>query len=506
MRLAGLTFLFLVLFLGLVSWDVHGADDYFVPSQRVSGIGVARDDISRDVLKARTELMIQSQTFGIMREPMAIEGAKRITSPKLQSLFKAAEKKSGVSSSLIEAIAYLESWGDAKAESPAGPKGIMQISGATARTMGLKVVTATRYKVSKERVLVPAKGKRKATYKTVSKKTPYSVIVRDDRLNPDRAVPAAASYLAGMVRRFGSVDWAVFAYHCGQGCVGEMMELTRRARGIPKDELTVPRMFFSASPAWNRELYEAVQQQMQRDYSPTYYFRILRAQELLAMYRRDPREFTALAQQFRSDFAGTGMNPNRAPHRLSVWLKRNDMLFQSCEQIRAASGKSLAKALNQPEHFGYSLNITPETPADLESFQHAAPSAIGTLTYIAYETRRLFDEMKPKGEKFKPIPVVSLVAPQEYLVKLNQREALAHCTGQVFDIDYSSLHPKEVEALRFVLNDLGWGGYLGFVDEGREGMHIGCSPSSREFFTGVYQEAMGIKAKAGAEPVRAAAN
>ena len=38
---------------------------------------------------------------------------------------------------VIEAVAYLESWGDAKAESPAGPKGIMQISEATARTMGL---------------------------------------------------------------------------------------------------------------------------------------------------------------------------------------------------------------------------------------------------------------------------------------------------------------------------------------------------------------------------------
>ena len=67
--------------------------------------------------------------------------------------------------SLIEAIAYLESWGDAARGKPAGPKGIMQISAATARSMGLKVSMATRYHVSQRTSAVPAKGK-KASYKT----------------------------------------------------------------------------------------------------------------------------------------------------------------------------------------------------------------------------------------------------------------------------------------------------------------------------------------------------
>jgi len=56
-----------------------------------------------------------------------------------------------------------------------------------------------------------------------------------------------------------------------------------------KDQITVPRMYFSSSPAWNRELYLAIQQQMQRDYSPTYYFRILCATQLLALYRSTGR-------------------------------------------------------------------------------------------------------------------------------------------------------------------------------------------------------------------------
>src|SRR6476659_2326712 len=161
-----------VFLLSLAPLGQAGSPEYFAPAHRVSGVGVSRDDISTELLEARTDLMIQSQTFSIMREPLAVAGAKRITTTaSLQSLFKQAERQTGVPATLMEAIAYLESWGEAKAESPSGPKGIMQISGATARTMGLRVVSATRYRVSKERVLVPAKGKKKATYRTVTKKT-----------------------------------------------------------------------------------------------------------------------------------------------------------------------------------------------------------------------------------------------------------------------------------------------------------------------------------------------
>src|SRR5215212_6486434 len=160
--------------LSLAPLGQAGSPEYFAPAHRVSGIGVSRDDISEELLQARTDLMVQSQTFSILREPLAISGAKRITqTASLQSLFKQAERQSGAPASLIEAIPYLESWGEAKAESPAGPKGIMQISGATARSMGLRVVSSKRYRTSKERVLVPAKGKKKASYRTVTRRTPY---------------------------------------------------------------------------------------------------------------------------------------------------------------------------------------------------------------------------------------------------------------------------------------------------------------------------------------------
>jgi hypothetical protein len=101
---------------------------------------------------------------------------------------------------------------------------------------------------------------------------------------------------------------------------------------------------------------------MQRDYSPTYYFRILRAQELLAMYRRDPREFTALAQQFPQRLRRDGHESEScAASPVGVAEAQR----HAVPELRAdprGQRQIIGKALNQPEHFGYSQNITPEDP------------------------------------------------------------------------------------------------------------------------------------------------
>jgi hypothetical protein len=244
-------------------------------------------------------------------------------------------------------------------------------------------------------------------------------------------------------------------------------------------------MYFSSSPAWNRELYQAIQQQMQRDYSPTYYFRILCAVQLLALYRSDPAAFTALAEANKSEFNTVG----RAPHRLSVWLKRDDLIFRSEEDIRADNGRLLARAVERPELFGYTLRFPGAASDRRDELAAASPATLGALIYIAFETQRLFDAVASNQEKFRPLPVTALVAPEDLTQLQDRRDEAAHSSGQVFDVDYSGLPPMELECLRFILDDLGDDGYLGFVEVGRESLHIGCSPTSREFFTAVYDEA-----------------
>jgi len=476
-----------VLLLSLVAWGRAGSPEYFFPSHRISGVGVERGALTSDTLQLRTDLMVQAQTFIIMREQEAVNGARRVTSPGLQAIIRSAARSSGFPQSILEAIIYLESWGDSNAPaSSAGAKGIMQITDATAKDMGLTVVRATRYRITKEKVLVKSKNKStRPRYKTVTHKEPYSVVARDDRMTPERAIPAAARYLARLERAFGAEDWAIFAYHCGTGCVAYMKELTSRAQGIPRNEITVARMFFSCSPNWNRELYQAIQQQMLRDYSPTYYFRIQRAAQLLAIYRENPQDLVALQQEYKNQFA----SGRRAPYMLAAWLRPDDLIYRTSDDIRANPGSRLIKAADNADYLGYTLQL-PRTDSALADYSQASPAALGTLTYIAFETRRLFDERNSPGEIFQPLPVIALVEPEDYARQLaSPHDALQHSSGEVFDLDTSHLPAGELECLRFVLDDLGWSGYLGFVEDGAGRVHIGCSPDSREFFSGVWQEA-----------------
>ena len=109
---------------------------------------------------------------------------------------------------------------------------------------------------------------------------------------------------------------------------------------------------------------------------------------MLALYRRDPAAFASLAQEYRSEFV-TGRPRSAPPVRLAE--ARRHGLPQLRRYPRRPAARRLVRALDRPEYFGYSLARFAGHPADLEYFQQASPAALGTLTYIAFETRRLFE-------------------------------------------------------------------------------------------------------------------
>jgi hypothetical protein len=243
---------------------------------------------------------------------------------------------------------------------------------------------------------------------------------------------------------------------------------------------------------------------MERDYSPTYFFRIRRAEQLLNLYREDPNEFKKLFYEYRNQ-----VDPKvRAPHRLSVWLRPEDLAFKTCEDLKREKGRSLVDAFDDPAFYGFTLkrtgpgSIGEEDPANRDLYFQAAPSTIGSIAYIAFETRRIFDSMKGKKESWAPLEITALVEPLDYEERAGRRgiartgEVPAHCTGQVFDIGLQNLSAPQREALDFVLDDLGWMGYIGFVQETTHAdvTHVGPAPTAREFFTRVYQEAVSSKA------------
>jgi len=459
--------------------------DYFAPVHRLPAIGLGRQGLTEETLARRTEAMIQSQTFGIMREPLAAQGAERIYSSGLQRLFRDAERQSGFPASVLQAMAYVESWGVANAESPAGPRGILQISEATGKRIGLRVAYATHRRTVKTKVAGTNKHG-KVVYRTVRHKETYKVLVRDDRLKPEKAIPAAAAYLAGMEQRYGGRDWAIWAYHCGEGCVADFRAMAKNTRGPDDPPASVAQVFFGCSPVWNRELCGAIRAQMDRDYSPTYWFRVMRAEQLLGIYREDPAEFRDLVAEYKYAAAPA----QRAPDRLSAWLKPQDLIFDTGDRIQGEEGSKLVGAPDDPEFFGYRVDGSAAWRGK------AFPSTIGTLAYIAFETRRLYAALRP-GEAFVPLQATALVLPKAVdgvADGVQSARTPDHASGQVFDLALSGLSPGERECLQFVLDDLGWSGSLGFIEEpsgthAPQTMHIGCSPGSRDFFAQVFEEA-----------------
>ena len=459
-----------------------------MPAHRFPGIGLGRQDITDEALARRTEAMIQSQTFSIMREPFAAQGAERIHGSSLQRLFRDAERKSGFPASVLQAMAYLESWGLANAESPAGPRGILQISEATGKRMGLRIVYATRHRTIKTQTAFRNKHG-KLVYRTVRHKESYMVLVRDDRMRPEKAIPAAAMYLAGMEQRYGGRDWAIWAYHCGEGCVSDFRAMAKSLQRAEEPPASVAQVFFGCSPVWRRQLCEAIHAQMDRDYSPTYWFRVMRAEQLLHMYRDDPTEFRDLVADFRYPAAPD----QRAPDRLSAWLKPQELIYETGDFIRNDQGRKLVSAPDEPEFLGYRVDAQALASENDNWRAMALPSTIGTLAYIAFETRRLYEALRP-AEAFVPLEATAMVLPKAEggsADGVQGARIMDHASGHVFDLSSFGLPPGELECLHFVLDDLGWNGSLGFIEEppGKGTLHIGCSPSSREFFALVFEEA-----------------
>ena len=128
------------------------------------------------------------------------------------------------------------------------------------------------------------------------------------------------------------------------------------------------------------------------------------------------------------------------------------------------------EAPNRPDYLGYALQLAPDAPARASRRRPSAPSSISPSKPGGSSRRPI------PNQEFVPLPVASLVESADDDRRAGRPEALAHSSGQVFDIELSSLPPAELECLRLVLDDLGWDGYLGFVEEGRSRMHIGCSP------------------------------
>lgn len=218
--------------------------------------------------------------------------------------------------------------------------------------------------------------------------------------------------------------------------------------------------------------------------------------QLIALYREEPAAFVKLFMENQSNF-----DPERrAPNKLWVWYEREDLQYQTAADLKIAKNAGrLVPPYNLSDYYSFQLrSIGVKDPTNTFLYIQASPSAIGALTYISYETRRLYEALGCK-KRYVPLDITSLVRSKEYQRKLaktnpNARtEFPSHATGRVFDISYLRLSEAEYGCLRLVLNDLEWIGALDVTRESKASrtFHVGVNPVYDNFFTKIYKE--GIK-------------
>lgn len=483
---------------------------YFQPEHRLPGIGADRVTMEADsaTLQIRTQNVIAAQTFGIMRNGDGEKDdagiwAERVTASELHQIIVEAGRSSTFPPALIEGIVFIESGGDGKAKSPTGPRGIMQMTAHIRNFLHL-----SHKEVKKQKVVVRAPRnkmlKRKTKERTIVRVLKKIVMI-DDRDDPKVAIPAGAKLLADMAQYYRqrykfsddvSQQLAVWEWHSGRPVVDAAVLAAKKA-GMK--DITVPRLFFLNNPGYNPELFKVIQGDMGHDYGPTYWFRVVRAGQLLDLYRTNPNQYKKLMDENRSTVAGV----KRPASRLEMWYSL-DGSYQNLGQLRTAiSSGALVHPPNDPDYFSYVLRtggkdgIGAEDPANSESYATDPPVVVGTLLYIASETRRGWEQWHPTGEKFVPLEVTSMVrtaAYQKTLHKVNgnsRTEFPSHTIGAA-DISFAKLPPGEAMWLRFVIEDLGLDEYVGCFDEhlAQKTMHFVPSPKQSRFFRAVYDEAI----------------
>lgn len=493
----------LMIILTALAVRVRAADSYFVPPVKIAGVSADRSTLWRDenMLAQRTGRMFSAMTWAIMRNPKVLENAQRVTDEKLSKIFKNASTEPGViTAGMLQAISFVESGGDEDAVSPTGPVGPMQISRAKGIDLGIYATKKVKKKVFiSKKVRGGKRGKPRVIQ--VSKTITVEEVIRDDRRVPEVAIPAAWKNLEVMARILGGTDFAIAAWHGGEKRVLRWISLAsgttateaNAANLVNKNKLTVARIFFGCSPVSKRALYLQLKKDLESDYSPTYWFRVIRGEQLLAVYRIDKDEFKKLAHENQNKANDKIM----APSRFWSWLTREEFMYDNRDDIRKAVKKGeLVVVPNSPRTFGFKLRVQGRGSIgemdfpNQELYLYATTDVRGAIMYIAYELRRL------AGRETFNFEITSLVRDKEYQGKLKSRGGNVnastafptHLSGKVFDITYAKLNRRQKEFLEFILQDLEWADVLSFVEEGhaQRTFHVVPAPSARHFFSQVY--------------------
>jgi hypothetical protein len=434
-----------------------------------AGLGADRGTLSREQIAQRSARLEASTSFSLLRFPEALRAPSRILTPQIWGFIEDAARTYDLDPMILAGMIFIESYGDPVAKSPTGPAGIAQMTKGSARELGLSTGKRVRIgtkTVKKTRWVGKGKNRHKVTatvqqpiYKTV-----------DERYVPERAIMAMARRVSG--RRAwlgGNLDFAIAEYHMGAGRMAKLLSAyfgrTIRVSDVPQvmrsTDLTYAELYWTNTPYFRSEVYQALDDLNRVDFSPTYYFRVRQAIRLLDVYRRSPAEYAQLASAYQGRF-GWAVLPS------AQWSFVTEPLRGALPEPPAAGilHQDVAERFVTLPDIASMFGVR-GAGEDLS----AERSTIGSALFVAYHLKRL------QGERYTGFAITRMLAPAfarcaSFGAASHESDCEAdgsdplHALGWAFDVPSTGLSKADQRDLKFILTDLRQAGLLAYVEDG----------------------------------------
>lgn len=261
----------------------------------------------------------------------------------------------------------------------------------------------------------------------------------DERYDPAKAIAVQTRYLVKLTRRYGGVDWALQAYHGGEGGANKTLRLFSEAAGARA--LLASR---SARPGSHRLSYSELYRRVTPTGTPAafsylfgrsddhryYWWKVLMAERALNHYRKDPADFERQWRELKP-----GMNADAA-----YYADPESLQFADNAALRAAylNGTLVPLPQNAAALGLRTENLAALDPGNTNLHKGLRPEAMGALLRVV-QTYRSFGGSEP-------LVVVSMVQSNAYrslwksrypdppLPAGIPRDPEFHSTGLVFQI------------------------------------------------------------------------
>jgi soluble lytic murein transglycosylase-like protein len=426
--------------------------------------------------------LVEQATFALSqplyaKSPGGVFATARRTEA-FRSQIESAVDGSGLDPDLLEAIVFLESGGrpDVIAgDDPVNASGLTQILAETAENfLGMFVDLDMSRALTVEIADAVRNGNLARAERLRERRREI-----DARFDPRSALAGTVRYLTTARDRLGRDDLAVVSYHMGIGnLTNVLLAYTGAEPGtdipalVEANELSWVRVFFDTAPDRNARAHRLLARF--GDDSPTYYWRVLAAREIMRLYREDPDRLQELDLLHTSKASAEEvLHPPSETERFA----------DASDLQRAWDARTLHPLPDAPARLGFAIDpgmgeLAARLGQPRELYRGLRAESLALLVYMARRVKEL------SGAK-QPLRVTSTLRDEEYqgLLRNDNPEAAhgysLHTTGYAFDVARRYESGRQAQAFQFLLDDLTARGLIAWIRE-QAAIHITVAGEAEE--------------------------